>query len=106
MNRILIAAILIYVAVMLASGQASSRTAKLPRSEKPCFTADERERAERMAHVYRAPDPGYDPVLGYDPATGPRKGAPPVDENGRGLPFVCVATDKPKDITGTLPKFY
>jgi len=45
-------------------------------------------------------------VLGYDPATGPRRGAPPVDQDGRGLPFTCVATDKPREITGTLPKFY
>ena len=35
-----------------------------------CFTAQERARAEQTAKVYRAPDPGYDPVLGYNPANG------------------------------------
>jgi hypothetical protein len=105
MNRILTAIILTSAAVIFAYSQAAQKTTS-HKGGKPCFTQDDREKAERMAHVYRAPDPGYDPVLGYDPATGPRRGAPPVDENGRALPFTCVATDKPKDITGTLPKFY
>ena len=50
-------------------------------AQQMCFTAQERARAEQTAKVYRAPDPGYDPVLGYNPANGPRRGAPPVDEN-------------------------
>src|SRR5262245_51497217 len=105
MKRILIAAILTFVAVALTSGQIDSQTKPLPKGERPCFTADDRDRAERTAKVYH--DLGnYDPALGYDPAAGPRKGAPPADENGRGLPFACVATNKPREITGTLPKFY
>jgi hypothetical protein len=107
MRKIVLGAVLIYVTIVLAYGQKANSDRSTPKDkEKPCFTAEDRERAERMAHVYRPPDPGYDPVLGYDPATGPRKGAPPVDQNGRALPFTCLATDKPKDITGTLPKFY
>ena len=42
--------------------------------QQACFTAEERSRAEQTAIVYRTPDPGYDPVLGYNPARGPRPG--------------------------------
>ena len=70
MNRIFMAGILTYVAVVFTSGQVKNQIKPLPKGEKPCFTRDERERAERQAHVYRAPDPGYDPVHGYDPAKG------------------------------------
>ena len=48
-------------------------------AQKACFTAEGRAQAERTAKVYRAPDPGYDPVLGFNPSDGPRKGSPPVD---------------------------
>ncbi|HEX6719843.1 MAG TPA: hypothetical protein VF088_22240 [Pyrinomonadaceae bacterium] len=75
-------------------------------AQKVCYTAQERARAEQTAKVYQAPDPGYDPVLGYNPANGPRPGAPPVDENGRAKPFNCVANKDPKPGAGTTPKFH
>lgn len=75
-------------------------------AQKSCFTAEARAQAERSAKVWREPDPGYDPVLGYNPANGPRKGSPPVDANGLARPINCVAN---KDLTpgaGTTPKFH
>jgi hypothetical protein len=75
-------------------------------AQQVCFTAAERARAEQTAKVYRAPDPGYDPVLGYNPANGPRRGAPPVDENGRAKPVNCVANKDESPGAGTTPKFY
>ena len=75
-------------------------------AQKVCYTSQERARAEQTAKVYQAPDPGYDPVLGYNSANGPRKGAPPVDENGRAKPINCVANKDPKPGAGTTPKFY
>lgn len=74
--------------------------------EQACFTAEERSRAEQTARVYRTPDPGYDPVLGYNPATGPRKGAPPVDANGVAKPINCVANKDESPGAGTTPKFH
>ncbi|HEY0365592.1 MAG TPA: hypothetical protein VGC73_03905, partial [Pyrinomonadaceae bacterium] len=41
-------------------------------AQQACFTSQERARAEQSAKVYRTPDSGYDPVLGYNPANGPR----------------------------------
>ena len=52
------------------------------KKDKTCFTPQARALAEQKARVWEAPDPGYDPVLGYNPATGPRRGAPEVDQNG------------------------
>ena len=75
-------------------------------AQKACFSADERERAERTAKVWAAPDPGYDPALGYNPANGPRKGAPPVDDNGRAQTINCVANKDEKPGAGTTPKFH
>jgi hypothetical protein len=75
-------------------------------AQQACFTAEERERAERSAKVYRAPDPGYDPVLGYNPATGPRRGAPPVDSTGFTKPIDCVANKDRSPGEGTTPKFH
>lgn len=75
-------------------------------AQQACFTSAERARAEQTAKVYRAPDPGYDPVLGYNPATGPRRGAPPVDENGRAKPIRCVANKDESPGAGTTPKFH
>ena len=75
-------------------------------AQEACFTADERERAEKTAKVWRAPDPGYDPVLGYSPATGPRRGAPPVDANGVAKPINCVANKDETPGAGTTPKFH
>jgi hypothetical protein len=74
--------------------------------KKPCFTKEARSLAEQSAKVYQEPDPGYDPILGFNPQTGPRKGAPQVDGNGLAQPIVCVADKKTKEGTGTLPKFY
>lgn len=74
--------------------------------EKACFSADERARAERSAKVWAEPDPGYDPALGYNPANGPRKGSPPVDQNGRALVVNCVANKDEKPGAGTTPKFH
>src|SRR5678816_928641 len=71
-----------------------------------CFSADERARAERTAKVYQAPDPGYDPVLGYNPATGARRGAPPVDQNGLAKPINCLANKDENPGAGTTPKFH
>lgn len=75
-------------------------------AQEACFTADERERAEKTAKVWRAPDPGYDPVLGYSPAAGPRRGAPPMDSNGVAKPINCVANKDEKPGAGTTPKFH
>ena len=76
------------------------------RAQQACFSAEERARAERTARVYQAPDPGYDPVLGYNPATGPRRGAPPVDENGLAKPIKCLANKDESPGAGTTPKFH
>ena len=75
-------------------------------AQQVCFTAEERARAEKTAKVWRAPDPGYDPVLGYNPARGPRRGAPPVDTNGVAKPINCVANKDEKPGAGTTPKFH
>ena len=75
-------------------------------AQKVCYTAAERQRAEQTAKVYRTPDPGYDPALGYNPVTGPRAGAPPVDDNGRAKAINCVAVKDQSRGTGTTPKFY
>ena len=75
-------------------------------AQQACFTSQERARAEQAAKVYRTPDPGYDPVLGYNPANGPRRGAPPVDENGLAKPLNCVANKDESPGAGTTPKFH
>ena len=75
-------------------------------TQQSCFTAEARAQAERSAKVWRAPDPGYNPVLGFNPSAGPRNGSPPVDDDGLAKPINCVAN---KDLTpgsGTTPKFY
>jgi hypothetical protein len=75
-------------------------------AQESCFSAEERERAEKTAKVYRAPDPGYDPVLGYNPAKGPRRGAPPVGPDGLAKPINCVANKDATPGAGTTPKFH
>lgn len=75
-------------------------------AQQNCFTPEERARAEQTAKVWRAPDPGYDPVLGYNPARGPRRGAPPVDENGLAKPIDCLANKDESPGAGTTPKFH
>jgi hypothetical protein len=79
-----------------------------PRGAAPqaSFSSQERARAEQTAKVYSAPDPGYDPVLGYNPANGPRRGAPPVDEKGLANPVNCVANKDDSPGAGTTPKFH
>jgi hypothetical protein len=74
-------------------------------AQQTCFTAEERARAEQTAKVWQAPDPGYDPVLGYNPAKGPRRGAPPVDQNGIAKAIDSVANKDEKPGAGTTPKF-
>lgn len=71
-----------------------------------CFTAEARAEAERSAKVWQEPDPGYDPVLGFNPAKGARAGALPVDSNGLAMPVKCVANRDPSKGAGTTPKFH
>lgn len=75
-------------------------------AQKACFSSEARAEAERTAKVWQEPEPGYDPVLGYNPNSGPRAGAPAVDADGRAKPFNCVASKKGNEGTGTTPKFY
>ena len=75
-------------------------------AQQACFSAAERARAEQTAKVYYVPDPGYDPVLGYNPTAGPRRGAPPVDANGRAKVMNCVANKDESPGAGTTPKFH
>src|SRR5215208_5536327 len=75
-------------------------------AQKSCFTTQAREEAERTAKVYRTPDPGYDPVLGFNPANGPRRGAPRVDDKGLATPINCVANKDQSPGAGTTPKFH
>jgi hypothetical protein len=71
-----------------------------------CFTSEARALAETKAKVWQEPDPDYDPVLGYNPASGPRMGAPTVDSNGLAAPINCIANKKLNEGTGTTPKFH
>lgn len=75
-------------------------------AQESCFTAEARELAERKARVFREPDPGYNPVLGFNPAKGPRRGAPPVDTNGLARAITCVANKDLSPGAGTTPKFH
>jgi hypothetical protein len=75
-------------------------------AQQSCFSAEERERAEKTAKVYRAPNPGYDPVLGYNSAEGPRRGAPPVGADGIAKPMTCKANKDETPGAGTTPKFH
>lgn len=74
-------------------------------ASKACFTAAARAAAERTAKLWMEPAK-YDPVLGYDPAVGPRRGAPPAGENGLTLPIKCVANRDTTPGSGTTPKFH
>ena len=75
-------------------------------AQKQCFSREARALAERKAKVWQEPDPGYDPVRGFNPEKGPRPGAPEVDENGMAKPFKCVANKDPNKGAGTTPKFH
>jgi hypothetical protein len=74
--------------------------------QKMCFSADEHARVEKTARVYRTPDPGYDPVLGYNPAKGSRIGSPVVNADGLAQPVNCVAVKNESPGAGTTPKFF
>ena len=76
------------------------------KTKEACFPAAERANAERTAKVWREPDPGYDPVLGYNPTNGPRTGAPAVNTEGLASPIVCVANKDESKGAGTTPKFH
>lgn len=97
-SRVAILSLLLSFAALLIAAPAQA--------QKACFNSAERARAEQTAKVYRTPDPGYDPVLGYNPATGPRRGAPPVDENGLAKPIKCLANKDETPGAGTTPKFH
>lgn len=75
-------------------------------AQKRCFTREARAAAERSAKVWQEPDPGYDPVLGYNPESGPRKGAPEVGADGLAKPFRCAANKDNSPGEGTTPKFH
>jgi hypothetical protein len=87
--------------LLLASSAAMPAVA-----QQACFTPEARRQAEQTARVYREPDPDYNPVLGYSPAKGPRRGAPEVDSNGLARPVNCVANKDPSPGSGTTPKFH
>jgi hypothetical protein len=74
--------------------------------QQSCFTEEARALAETKAKVWQEPDPDYDPVLGHNPNSGPRTGAPTVDANGLAAPINCTANKKPNEGTGTTPKFH
>jgi len=93
---------IVSVVVTLGIGFLSAESAS---AQQACFSQAERDRAERTAKVWRNPA-GYDPVLGYNPANGPRKGAPPVDANGFARPINCVANKDENPGAGTTPKFH
>jgi len=40
-------------------------------AQQSCFTPEARKQAEQTARVFREPDPGYNPVLGYNPPKVP-----------------------------------
>lgn len=75
-------------------------------AQKKCFTPEARASAEQTAKVWQEPDPDYDPVLGFNPKTGPRLGSLPVDSAGLALPVKCVANKDPNKGAGTTPKFH
>lgn len=90
---------------LLVSFSALPTTAQKEK-QKSCFTSAARAEAERTAKVWREPDPGYDPVLGHNPTTGPRVGAPPVNTDGLAAPITCVANKDETKGSGTTPKFH
>jgi len=73
---------------------------------KACFTPQARSVAEQTARVWIEPDPGYDPVLGFNPANGPRRGALQLGDDGMALPLKCMANKDDTPGSGTTPKFH
>jgi hypothetical protein len=80
-------------------------SATAQQASKACFTPAARAAAERTAKLWMDPA-GYDPVLGFDPAVGPRRGTPPAGENGLTSPIKCVANKDNTPGSGTTPKFH
>jgi len=76
------------------------------KAEKACFSPEARALAERSAKVWQAPDPDYDPVVGYSSGKGPRVGAPRVDSDGLAAPIICTANKDETPGSGTTPKFH
>jgi hypothetical protein len=75
-------------------------------AQQRCFTSEARALAEAKAKVWQEPDPDYDPVLGYNPNTGPRTGALKVDSAGLTEAITCTANKDPTKGAGTTPKFH
>lgn len=99
--------LLLFTAVLMMPPRKVSSTSSLTvAAQQTCFTSDVRALAEQKAKVWQEPDPGYDPVLGYNPDTGPRRGAPEVDSNGLAKAINCVANKDPSPGAGTTPKFH
>jgi hypothetical protein len=98
-SRHLIAPLVLFI-FFIASPAAAQKNGE------SCFTSEARALAERTAKVWQAPDPGYDPVLGFNPTRGARAGTPAVDSNGLAMPFNCVANKDPNPGAGTTPKFH
>lgn len=93
--------IFLFCAVLLLPLSAISAQKK----PKRCFTPEARSAAERSARLWMDPK-GYDPVLGYDPAKGPRRGALRIDGDGRAFPITCFANRDETPGAGTTPKFH
>src|SRR5215471_1000304 len=91
-------AYLILLVIFFLTSMAAAQTS--------CFKSETRELAERKARVWQEPDPDYDPVLGFNPKKGPRRGALEVDAAGLAKPLNCVANKDPRKGSGTTPKFH
>ncbi len=98
-SRFIIPALLLFILSIALPASAQKK-------DKSCFTAETRELAERTAKVWQEPDPGYDPVLGFNPAKAVRAGALPADSAGMALPLKCVANKDLSPGSGTTPKFH
>ena len=81
-------------------------TAPPAAAQASCFTPEARALAERSAKVFQEPDPDYNPVLGFNPEDGPRRGAPEVDSAGLAKPINCAANKDLSKGAGTTPKFH
>jgi hypothetical protein len=99
-QKLIVPLLLLFLLALLVVALPSSA------QQRACFSAAERALAEQRAKVWQEPDPAYDPVLGYNPETGPRTGAPEVDSNGLAKPITCTANKDPNPGAGTTPKFH
>lgn len=91
----------VYLLVMIIAPSAFAQ-----KQGSACFSSETRANAERSAKVWQAPDPDYDPVLGYNPRKPRRLGALVVDANGLARPLFCVANKDESKGAGTTPKFH